>query len=97
MKELSQYAPKPPKTPYLRRWLHYAAYCAHKNILAQNQERYVLPNPLEKRTFNHNGLWTLWRQHPQPDLYPTQGALKCYTEVGETAFATRRSPEKPVA
>lgn len=24
-------------------------------------------------------------------------SLKCYTEVGETAFATRRSPEKPAA
>jgi hypothetical protein len=24
-------------------------------------------------------------------------SLKCYTEVGETAFATRRSPEKSAA
>jgi hypothetical protein len=44
VKQLLQYTPESAKTVPLRGWLRYAADCAHRNILAHNQERNVLPS-----------------------------------------------------
>jgi hypothetical protein len=51
MKKLLYNAPQPPKTMCLRRWLRYAADCAHSNILAHNRERNVLRSPPQTRKF----------------------------------------------
>ena len=56
MKKLLYNAPEPPKTMCLRRRLRYAADCAHRNILAHNRERNVLPSPPQTRRFVAKGL-----------------------------------------
>jgi hypothetical protein len=56
VEKLLQNPPEPAKTRLLRNWLPYATQCAHGNILAQNQERNVLPNTEKRRTFVDKGL-----------------------------------------
>ena len=56
MKKLLYNAPQPAKTLCLRRWLRCTADCAHRNILAHNRERNVLPSPSETRKFVAKGL-----------------------------------------
>jgi hypothetical protein len=53
--------------------------------------------PPETRKFAVDACEHFGDNVPHASLYPVQGEPKMFTEVGETALATRRPPEKPTA